>query len=105
MGNSGGEGHSNALAYQKNIAEFEMNICDVKTLAEILGVVAAFGAAGLWFYASWIARASFLSTPIRDLDRMMTLQARYNAAAAFCAAASALLQLAVLQMPVCRAFS
>jgi hypothetical protein len=82
-----------------------MKVCNFKTLAEVLSVLAAFGAAGLWFYASWIARASFLSTPIRDLDRVMTLQARYNAAAAFCAGVSALLQMAVLQMPVCRAFS
>jgi hypothetical protein len=82
-----------------------LSVCDLKTALEWVSTLAAFGAAGFWFYASWIGRGSFLNTPMAHLDRSMTLQARYNAAAAFCAGVSALLHLATLQMPVCRAFS
>ena len=82
-----------------------MSICGLKTALEILTALAAVGAAAFWFYASWIARGSFLDTAIKEFDRVQTLQARYNASAALCAGASALLQLAVTQMPVCRAFS
>ncbi len=81
-----------------------MSVCDLKTALEWIGAVLAIGAAAFWFRASWIGRGSFLNTPMAHLDRIMTLQARYNAVAAFCAGISAVLQLTVLQMPVCRAF-
>jgi hypothetical protein len=82
-----------------------MEICDVKTALEWSSAGSAAFAALFWFYASWIGRGSFLNTPMAHLDRIMTLQARYNAVAAFCAGVSAVLQLIVLRMPVCRAFS
>jgi hypothetical protein len=70
-----------------------------------MGMASALFAAGFWFWASWVGRGSFLNTPLMHLDRTMTLQARYNAIAAFCAGLSAVLQLIVLKMPVCRAFA
>jgi len=66
-----------------------MTICDLKSACEILSAVFAFGAAGFWFYASWISRGSFLNTPLAHLDRLLTLQARYNALAATCAGLAA----------------
>jgi hypothetical protein len=73
----------------------------VKSLCEISSALFAFGAAGSWFYASWISRGSFMRTPLDRLDRHMTLQARYNAIAAACAGLAALLQIVVTKMPVC----
>ena len=81
-----------------------MTICDVKSTCEILSALFALGAAIFWFYASWISRGSFLATPMMELDRVLKLQARYNAIAAVCAALAALLQIVVTRMPVCRAF-
>jgi hypothetical protein len=81
-----------------------MTICDLKSVCEFLSGLGALGAAGFWFYASWISRGSFLDTPMAKFDRVMTLRARYNAIAATCAGTAALLQLAVWEMPVCRGF-
>jgi hypothetical protein len=81
-----------------------MSICTVKPWFEVLVAVLALGAAGWWFAASWIARGSFLQTVIAEFDRIQRLQARFNAIAAACAGLSALLQLAIANMPVCRAF-
>lgn len=81
-----------------------MTICDFKTVCEAASGLLALGAAAFWFYASWIARGSFLNTPMPELDRSMRLQARYNAIAAILAGLAALSQLAVWKMPVCRAF-
>jgi hypothetical protein len=81
-----------------------VTICDIKSICEALSGLGALSAAGFWFYASWISRRSFLNTPIIELDRMLGLQARYNAVAALSAGIAALLQLAVWETPVCRAF-
>jgi len=81
-----------------------MIICTVKSWVEWAIPVLALGAAVFWFRASWIARGSFLETPIKESDRIFSLQARYNAIAAACACVAALLQLALTYMPVCRAF-
>ena len=81
-----------------------MTICDVKSACEVLSAAFALGAAGWWFYASWISRGSFLATPLGDLDRILKLQARYNAIAAACAGVAAIFQIVVTRMPVCRAF-
>jgi hypothetical protein len=81
-----------------------MTICDAKSTCEFLTALFAFGAAIFWFYASWISRGSFLATPLGDLDRILKLQARYDAIAATCAGLAALLQIVVTRMPVCRAF-
>ena len=79
-------------------------MCGLKSACEFASGLSAFAAAGFWFWASWISRGSFLNTPFADLERNFTLQARYNAIAAFCAGMAALLQLAVWNMPVCRSF-
>jgi hypothetical protein len=59
-----------------------MSICAVKSWFEVLVVVFALMSAGFWFAAP-----------------------RYNALAASCAGLAAILQFAVLSMPVCRAFA
>lgn len=79
-------------------------ICQIKAGCEILSAVLAFAAAGFWFYASWIGRGTFTATPIANLDRMFTLQARNNAIAAFCTGVASILLIAIWFMPVCRAF-
>jgi hypothetical protein len=82
-----------------------MDTCVVKSVFEFFGAAFALGAAGSWFGASWIARGSMLNTAIQAYDRILMLQARYNAIAALCAGVAAVLQLIVLWMPVCRAFA
>jgi hypothetical protein len=83
-----------------------MTICELKHDCEIASAVLAFVAAASWFYASWIGRGSFLNTGITDFDRTLTLQARYNSIAAFCAGVAALLQIWTIGFaPACRAFS
>lgn len=83
----------------------QMLVCDVKFALEIASAVLAFIAAAFWFYASWIARGSFLHTVIAEYDRIATAQARYNAIAAACAGLAAVLQIIVTGfLPVCRAF-
>jgi hypothetical protein len=81
-----------------------MTICEFKHCCEIASAVLALVAAASWFYASWIGRGSFLNTIIAD--RTLTLQARYNSIAAFCAGVAALLQIWTIGFaPLCRAFS
>ena len=83
-----------------------MTICAIKTGCEILSAVLAFIAACAWFYASWIARGSFLNTPIAKFNQIQRDQARYNAIAAFCAGLAALLLIWTNGFaPLCRAFA
>jgi hypothetical protein len=83
-----------------------MDICGFKHLLEVVSVILAFAAAAWWFAAAWTGHASFLNTPMDELDRSLRRQARCNAIAAFCAAWAAIIQLVVLtEMPVCRAFA
>ncbi len=81
-----------------------MTICTLKSVFEVLVGLFALGAAGWWFAAAWIGRGSFPKTMIADFDHKQRLQARYNAIAAACAGFAALLLIAVVYMPVCRAF-
>jgi len=83
---------------------FGIDQCLIKSICEWIGAGFAFGAAGFWFYASWIARKSMLQSIMAEYDRTLVLQARYNAIAALCAGLAALLQIAILNLPVCRAF-
>jgi hypothetical protein len=70
------------LGQQLAAGDHTMDICTVKPWFEILVAVFALISAGFWFAAP-----------------------RYNAIAASCAGLAALLQIAVLFMPVCRAFA
>ena len=80
------------------------DICTLKSWADlgegIFGLTAAF----FWFW-SVAAYWYFFSTPqVGDVNRNNRLSSRYNAAAAFCAGITALLQVFVHYAPVCRSF-
>jgi hypothetical protein len=82
-----------------------MEICDVKHLLEVSTAVLAFIAAVSWFLAAWAGWFSYVHTPIGLIERYVRWQALFNAIAAMCAGAAALMQLTVsAYMPVCRAF-
>ncbi len=82
-----------------------MSVCGVKSGLEWLMPIFLIVSAVFWFASAWIGRNSFLHTPIGKLERAFTWQARLNAVAALTAGLTAVVQLIIWYMPVCRSFS
>jgi hypothetical protein len=82
-----------------------MDICWWKDVLGWSNVIFGLAAAALWFAASTYFNASWLKDTFSRFDKKLASQSRYNAAAAFCAAVSAVSQIVVLKFPICRAFS
>jgi hypothetical protein len=83
-----------------------VEICDVKKLLEVLTAILAVGAACSWAVVAWYGWFDFLQTVMAKVERYLKFQAIFNAIAAACAGAAAIMQLVTTAyMPVCRAFA
>lgn len=75
--------------------------CDGVVVAQTIGAIFAFLAAGFWFAAAATSVTNFMTTPIGDLDRKFTASTTLNAIGALCAGIAALCQALLINAPAC----